>query len=87
MDQLTVRGIDESLHEWLKLEAKRHNQSVNRYVLTLLQEASGRNKTEKRTAVTHHELDHLAGSWSETEMQEFLKRVVQERAIEEDLWQ
>ena len=87
MDQLTVRGIDESLREWLKLEAKRNKQSVNRYVLTLLQEASGTNKTEKRAEVTHHELDHLAGSWSETELQEFLKQVAQARAIDEDLWQ
>ena len=87
MVQLTVRGIDESLHAWLKLEAKRHKQSVNRYVLTLLQEASGANKTEKRSEVTHHELDHLAGSWSETELKEFLQRVVQARAIDEDLWQ
>jgi hypothetical protein len=37
--------------------------------------------------VTHHELDHLAGSWGETELQEFLKRVAQARAIDEDLWQ
>ena len=56
-------------------------------MLRLLKEASGKNKTEKRGEVKNHELDHLAGSWSETEMQEFLKRVVQERAIEEDLWQ
>jgi hypothetical protein len=53
----------------------------------LLQEASGANKTEKRAEVTHHELDHLAGSWGETELQEFLKRVAQARAIDEDLWQ
>ena len=86
MDQLTIRGIDASLDEWLKQEAKRRGQSVNRYVLTLLQEASGATKPGKPTEIIHHELDYLAGSWSAEALQEFLEQAAPARTIDEALW-
>ena len=39
--QLTVRGVDNSLHRFLQQEADRRGLSVNGYVLSLLQEAVG----------------------------------------------
>jgi hypothetical protein len=86
MTQLTVRGVDGGLHHFLQQEAERRGQSINRYVLSLLQEAAGVGNGDPQTPIVYHDLDHLAGTWAEQEYAEFTQDLAAQRGIDEELW-
>ena len=41
----------------------------------------------KDEATTYHDLDHLAGSWSEQEAAEFDRALAEQRRIDPELWE
>lgn len=86
MKQLTIRGVDSNLHHRLKEEAKRHGWSINRYVLAILREASGLDEGNLRATTQYDDLDHLAGTWTQPEFDEFKEELAAQRNIDEDLW-
>ncbi|MEA3336090.1 MAG: hypothetical protein U9R25_09300 [Chloroflexota bacterium] len=87
MKQLTVRGIDSTLHHRLKTEASQRGLSVNRYVLSLLRHALGlESGNGKEAPRSYHDLDHLAGTWTEQDCEEFEQQLATQRGIDEDLW-
>jgi len=86
MKQLTVRGVDPTLDEALRREAKKRGLSVNRAVLVLLREATGLANGGATGAVSYRDLDHLAGTWDDAEYARFEKELREQRAIDEDLW-
>lgn len=57
--------------------------SINKAVVSLLEEKLG-TKDKKRTL--HHDLDHLAGSWTKEETRAFEKALARQRAVDEELW-
>lgn len=81
--QLTIRGIDHLSHTLLKEKAASEGLSLNKYLLKLLKEAIG---TDKRAPVSHHELDHLAGTWNETESAEFDAILDEHDVIDPEMW-
>lgn len=89
MKQTTVRGIDTALARRLREEARRRGLSVNRTVLLLLRQATGLaapldttpSGTERFT-----DLDHLAGTWTERDADEFDRAVEGLRRVEEGMW-
>ena len=58
--------------------------SLNKAVLRMLDEASGRSAAPR---VLHHDLDHLAGTWSEEEAQAFDAALAEQRPIDPELWE
>jgi hypothetical protein len=66
----------------LKKEAKRLHTSVNALVLTMIERGLG--FTYEKTI--HHDLDHLAGSWSNTEKEMFEKHTQSFEQIDKELW-
>ena len=86
MKQLTVRGVDSNLLQLLKNEAARRGLSVNRYVLSILREALGLDEGGPRAPVEYNDLDHLAGTWTERDFEEFARHLAAQRSIDEDLW-
>ena len=85
MTQLTVRGVDPTLHEKLKDAATRKGISINHLVLDILRQASGLiGHPAKRPEF--HDLDYLAGTWDEAQAAEFSRLMQEQRAIEADLW-
>ncbi|MEZ4837323.1 MAG: hypothetical protein R2873_35895 [Caldilineaceae bacterium] len=86
MKQLTIRGIDSRLDHFLKQEAERRGQSVNRYVLSILRVAAGEER-DAQPAVRFDDLDHLAGTWTAAEYAEFEQNLATQRSIDEELWQ
>jgi len=86
MTQLTVRGVDSRVHRFLVQEAERRGQSVNRYVLTLLQEVAGMRNSDPQTPMIYHDLDHLAGTWTAQDFEEFAQQLATQRSIDEELW-
>lgn len=69
----------------LKAEARRRGISVNALVLELIREGVGLCRTEPRRVV-HHDLDALAGTWSEDEAAEFLDAVSDFGQIDKAMW-
>ena len=85
MKVITLRGIDDDLSLALKKAAKREGISVNKKILILLQEALGLKK--KNRQLVHHDLDHLAGTWSPEDANDFNENTKSFNQIDQDLWQ
>lgn len=83
MTQLTIRGVDEHLHEALREEAARRNTSINRTVLDFLRQALGLNG---EGGPPYHDLDHLAGRWTAEDEAEFMEHLAAQSVIDEELW-
>ena len=86
MKTITVRGLDETIAENLKLVSKQEEKSVNQFILDTLKERLGIKK-EKKYTVVHHDLDHLFGIWSENEFKQIQGKIDSERKIDKELWQ
>ena len=89
MKQATIRGIDGPLERRLREEAHRRGLSLNRTVLMLLRQATGLAKTAEqgeRRPRRFTDLDHLAGTWSDAQADEFDKAVEVFEQIDEELW-
>ena len=87
MKQLTIRGVDPMLEAKLKSEAKKRGQSLNRTVVSLLTEKVGLSSDPKRFESVYHDLDELAGTWSEEEARTFEKNLGNLRQIDQELWE
>jgi hypothetical protein len=81
---LSLRGIDEELAENLKKAAKQSGGSINKTVLDILRKSLGLG-SKKREKV-FHDLDDLAGTWSDDDWQQFKKATKHFEAIDKDLW-
>ncbi len=88
MKQLTIRGMDPVLRAALEKEAGRRGLSLNRSVLLLLRRALGlvTDEEEERDTAVFDDLDHLAGTWSEEQAEEFEAALLAQRTVDEDLW-
>ncbi|NOZ69445.1 MAG: antitoxin [Deferribacteres bacterium] len=84
MSTMTIRGIDEEMAKILKETARKEGISVNATLLKILRESLGIEK--KKRIVIHHDLDHLAGTWSEREHKEFQKRIAHFEKVDEEMW-
>lgn len=84
MTTMTLRGIDDSLSQTLKELAHNQGVSLNTLTLRLIREATGVDK-RKRTVI-HHDLDNLAGTWSEDDELAFRNATKSFEAIDEDMW-
>ena len=87
LKQLTIRGVEMNLHRSIKEEARRRGLSINRYVLLVLREAVGLGSANENLEMEFHDLDHLAGTWTQGEFEEFEKQLVAQRSIDQELWQ
>jgi hypothetical protein len=64
-----LRGIDPEVMRLLKRESQEQHISVNMLIIKLVEQGIGYRCKGKR--VKHHELDNLAGTWSEEDSQRF----------------
>ena len=81
---MTIRGIDDKVAKLLKDRAKSEEMSVNGLILKMVNESLGIEK--KKRIKTYRDLDHLAGTWSEKDLNEFQKRVEDMEKIDEEIW-
>lgn len=84
MTTMTLRGIDDSLSQTLKDLARDQGVSMNTLALRLIREATGVDK-RKRT-ILHHDLDCLAGTWSEADELAFTAATRSFEVVDEDMW-
>ena len=86
MTQLTLRGFDKQLERRLREVAKREGISLNRAALRLLRKGAGLEPSPERAHVVGNALDHLAGSWSESDERELRAAVAAFEEVDEELW-
>ncbi|NOY65289.1 MAG: antitoxin [Nitrospirae bacterium] len=84
MASITVRGIDEELRKLLKESATREGLSLNAYLLKMIKESLGVEK--RKRSRRYHDLDHLAGTWSEKDFKAFEEAVKDFERIDSEIW-
>ena len=85
MKQLTLRGVDPELERRLREQARRKGESMNRTVLRLLRESTGV-LPAKEEPIVYHDLDHLAGTWTKEEADEFDQALKEMRQVNPEEW-
>lgn len=82
---VTIDNLDGDTLDRLHVEAQRRGLDVGALIKQMIQDgllpASPPNAVELR-----HDLDDLAGTWSEEDAQEFLTATAQFNTVDEDLW-
>ena len=84
MKTLSIRNVENETAELLKQKARMHNKSVNKIILEILDNSLGVKKS-KRTK-KYHDLDNLAGTWTEKELKDFEKNTETFSSIDRELW-
>lgn len=84
MKSLSLRGIDEDLSVHLKKLSQKEGTSLNKTVLRLLEDSVGVRR--KRRFNIYHDLDDLAGTWSNSEEKEFKDKIQFFEMTDKDLW-
>lgn len=85
MKAITLRNIPPRLAEVLEHDAAETGLSLNRTVIRLLEKGAGLEQAPRKARV-YHDLDHLAGTWSEAEAAEFDAELARQRQIDPELW-
>lgn len=79
-----LRGIPVEVMDLLKKEAKDHHISINLLILRFIEQGVGFSRKTKRTI--YHDLDSLAGTWSDKDCKVFQENVKCFEKIDEELW-
>lgn len=85
MPDLSIRGLDDETARRLKETARKKQVSVNRYALDLLRQGLGLARSHPRHE-PYHDLDALAGTWTEEQAREFLSSIKAFEEVDEELW-
>jgi plasmid stability protein len=82
---ITIHNVDDATAVWLAEEATRRGMSVEAVAGQLLTRGL---EWERRQAElpTYHDLDALAGTWSEDEATAFLQRIADFDQVDAGLW-
>lgn len=85
MKAITLRNLPPEVAKTVQQRAKQKKTSVNKAVIELLEESVG-SKAKKKEKVRYHDLDHLIGTWTKKEAEEFDKLVAEQRTIDPEFW-
>ena len=86
MKVITVRNVEPSVSEKLKLEARKQGKSINQFIIDMIEQHLGFKKKKKYTNI-YSDLDHLFGNWTEEEYGQIQGKIDQERKIDTELWE
>ncbi len=84
MHAITLRNIPREIQEAIEHRAKADGLSFNKAVLRMLEEALGLKGQPARAL--HNDLEHLAGTWSQEEADEFDAALTEQRKVDPELW-
>lgn len=83
---ITIQDIDEATAKWINEEAKRRGVSIETLVLELIRRGISMER-ESSQLQAYHDLDPLAGTWSDEQATEFLNAIADFEQVDEKLWQ
>ena len=81
MSTITIRCPDDNLVELLRRESRKRGESINKIVIETLENSFGVSSRRRFS-----DLDHLAGTWSDAELDEFNKAVAALERIDPEDW-
>ena len=84
MKPITLRQLPDAVARLIRRKAESEGLSLNRAVIAVLEERLG--PVRPRTEPRHHDLDPLAGVWSDAEARAFDRALAAQRAIDPELW-
>ena len=82
---ITLKGLDKATAAWLREEAAKQGKSVEVVVLQLVR-TSMKATLNTSHLQAYHELDALAGTWSDEETDNFLKATEDLNRIHKTQW-
>jgi hypothetical protein len=87
MDQtITITQLDVIATEWIQQEAQLTGMSIEAVVRQLIYRGIEVER-QKNRGQRHHDLDHLAGTWSAEEADQFRSAIADLDQIDTALWQ
>lgn len=84
--QITLRGIDPALAAEIRRISSEEGISLNKAALRLLARGAGIPSRGSRKRLIGAELDHLLGTWSDSDAAEFLESVHSCDQVDESFW-
>lgn len=84
MNQLTIRGFDDELAEYIRRLARREGISLNRAVMRLVRR--GANLDDSDADVIGSSLDHLMGTWTVDEADAIDRALQDFSRVDEAMW-
>jgi hypothetical protein len=78
---IVLEHLDDAVLTWIAKEAEQRGLSVETMILELIRQGIKNTQLE-----TYHDLDALAGTWSDKEADEFLKAIAEFEQVDEKLW-
>jgi hypothetical protein len=84
MKTLSLRISDDELARRLEQESRRTGTSINGLINQALRSFLG--LPARGGAQVYHDLDHLAGTWSEAEEREFAEATKGFQGVDPELW-
>ena len=83
MSTITIRCPDDTLGELLRRESRKRGESINKIVIATLENSLAGAGRHRR----FQDLDHLAGTWGDAELEDFNKAVAALQRIDMEDWQ
>jgi hypothetical protein len=80
---ISLKDIPDEVVELIERKSAETGLSSDEAVIHLLRE---RVALERDRQQEHHDLDHLAGQWTEREALEFERGLAEDRTIDPDIW-
>lgn len=84
MSAITLRNLSPEVLKIIRRRAMEGKTSINKVVVGVLEECLG--LTGHRRNVVHHDLDHVIGSWTRQQADQFERTLTAQRQIDRDLW-
>jgi len=82
MTTITLRNIPPQLQEVIQRRAETAGLSFSKTVIRMLEEAA----EQRSIPVLHHDLDHLAGTWTAEEAAVFDAALAAQRRVDPEIW-
>lgn len=88
MRTITIRKMPPDLEKRIEAIAAEEGTSLARTVIRLLMRATGLLGSElsETPGTRHHDLDDLAGTWSDEEAAEFDRSLARQRQVDPEVW-
>lgn len=86
MNQLTIRGFGARLERKIRQLARAEGISVNKAVLRLLRKGAGLGDDGSEREVVGDALDHLIGTWTQEEAEEFDQATAELSTLDPSIW-
>jgi hypothetical protein len=83
---ITIHGIDDSTVHWIHNEAEKQGVEEETVILSIIHKAISQKTDDIADLPEYHDLDHLAGTWTKEETEEFLKNIAEFEHIDPNLW-